>query len=157
MMTRWSCSLLVVWLSVGQALASDYEQASRKALRSLGEPVRFCPKVVSTKELLRCKIPDQIAVQSVVPRQLSPATIATLLRMGGLDSQKTFKGNNRGVFGTPGVKYYGSLEQTHTLTIIPAQGWIRYGVLAQSLMLPEQHREKKKPCDADWKWRSFLD
>jgi len=105
---------------------APHDQALRYALRTLGEPIGLCPKLQPAEAVLKKSLPTQIAVHKVVRREFPEKVIDKLLKMTELDRNQTFQGANRGVFGTPGVRYYGSLENNHTLTVIPAQGWIHY-------------------------------
>jgi hypothetical protein len=95
------------------------------ALRSLGEPIQFCPSL-KTEAISTNVLPAQVAVHKVVRREFSEDLINKLLKLTELDRNQTFKGADRGVFGTPGVRYYGSMEDNHTLAVIPAQGWMNY-------------------------------
>ncbi len=118
--------LLLSAKTVCCSFSGQFEQATAHALRSLGQPVHYWPKVMMRGEILQKPIPEAVTVYKVVPRKISDATLDELLKATELNRSQTFQGANRGVFGTPGVRYYGSLENNHTLAIIPAQGWIHY-------------------------------
>lgn len=105
---------------------AEYEAAVSHALRTLGQPVGYCPRIEPTEFVLRTRLPEQVRVHKVVPRAFSEELIDQLLKITDLDRNQTFRGSRTGVFATPGVRYYGSLEKNHTLAIIPAQGWIHY-------------------------------
>lgn len=105
---------------------APHDQALSQALRNLGEPIAFCPKLKPAEAVLKKSLPTQVSVHKVVRREFSDDLIDKLLKMTDLDRNQTFQGANRGVFGTPGVRYYGSLKSNHTLAIIPAQGWVHY-------------------------------
>jgi len=81
---------------------------------------------VPAQTVLTAALPAEVRVFKVVPREFSEEFIDRLLEVTELDRTQTFRGSRHGVFGTPGVRYYGSLENNHTLAIIPAQGWIHY-------------------------------
>lgn len=116
--------LLCCWAAACHAAAHD--QAVQAALRSLGQPLTYCPKVTATNVTLGKPLPAQVAVHKVIPWKFSEELIDQILRMTDLERRQTFQGANRGVFGTPGVRYFGNPENNHTLAIIPTQGWMNY-------------------------------
>jgi len=125
-MARLRVAVLLAVVTGCACLGAEYDQATAHALRSLGQPVKHWPKVTMKGDMAQRSIPEAVAVHKVVPRKFSEATLDRLLKVTELDRSQTFQGADRGVFGTPGVRYYGSLESNHTLTVIPAQGWIHY-------------------------------
>lgn len=120
------CVLIFISWCVNCYCGAPHEQALPHALRSLGQPIASCPRVRPADIVLNKSLPAQLAFHKVVRREFSEDLINNLLKVTELRRDQTFQGANRGVFGTPGVRYYGSLENNHTLTIIPAQGWIHY-------------------------------
>ncbi len=104
---------------------ASYDQAVRQALRTLGEPIGYSPKLKSDA-IASNALPARVSVHKVIPRKFSENTMQQVFKLTGIDTNSTFKGATEGVFGTPGVRYYGSLEQNHTLAVIPAQGWMHY-------------------------------
>lgn len=120
-------SFLMVVLLAGVVACSGapHDRAVNAALRSVGEPIKYCPPL-RADALTKQPLPAQIAVHKVVPRQFPQELMDRLFQLTGIDPNQTFQGANRGVFGTPGVRYYGSLRNNHTLAVIPAQGWMHY-------------------------------
>jgi hypothetical protein len=118
--------LLAGILSRACSYASAYEQAVEGALRELGEPSSSLPQIRPVGELFKRSWPDSVKVLKVVPRQLAEKNTDRLFKITGIDPRETFEGATGGIFGTAGVKYFGSLQRNHTLTFIPAQGWIHY-------------------------------
>ena len=127
-MTNLTASIFLTAVLAGQiaAKAETYEQAVQKALRHLGQPIPQILKLDRAESLDAKFLPAKIAVQKVVPRKFDDEIIDRLLKFTELDRRQTFKGANRGIFGTPGVKYFGVLEKDHTLAIIPARGLVSY-------------------------------
>ncbi len=109
-----------------KCFGAGYESAVGHALRTLGQPVSYWPRMTNKSDLKQMQIPASLSVYKVVPRKLPDETLQRLFKTTGLDQNQTFQGADRGVFGTPGVRYYGNLSSNHTLTIIPAQGWMHY-------------------------------
>jgi len=125
-----SCLLLLLLACLGsdgcQGFASEYQQALTSALRHLGEPVPQRLAVKPTPALLKTALPKRVAVQKVVPRRFPDLVLSNLFARTGINPNQIFEGATGGVFGTPGVRYFGSLEKNHILAVIPAQGWMHY-------------------------------
>jgi hypothetical protein len=118
--------LLLVCFAARHLGAGPYDQAVKRALNELGQPVVKMPRIETSADLRTTRLPEQVAAHQVVPRQFSEQMLNTIFRLTALERSNMVSRAARGSFGAPGVKYFGSFEKDQTLALNPAQGWIRY-------------------------------
>lgn len=108
------------------AMAESLDKATGKALRHLGKPAELPKNVIADDDLGTNHLPATITIQKVVPREMVDQVVDQLLKLTDLGRSQIVKGADRGIFGTPGVRYFGDLYESHVLAFIPAQGWSHY-------------------------------